>query len=67
MARRKNIVPKTQREVDKLDDAAKVPVNTLFQGETFRRLFKYKRDKGLLFEQEVVRLAVANFLEQSGY
>lgn len=67
MARMKKDVSITQQPLNGLTNAAKIPVNTLFQGETFRRLTKYKKDKGLLNEQDVIRLAVANFLEQSGY
>jgi hypothetical protein len=37
------------------------------QLDVFNRLSKAKKDKGLSFEQDVVRLAVIQFLERNGY
>ena len=36
-------------------------------GEIFERLNKYKDEKGLLKEQEVIRMAIGYFLKAQGY
>lgn len=44
-----------------------VPINTSFQIDIAYSLAKYAKDKGLKNAQDVIRLAVANFLTKSGY
>lgn len=68
MSKEQLTVSKTQQPPSPENEtAAKVPLNTLFAGDMFRRLSKYKQDKGLPYEQDVIRLAVAFFLDKSGY
>lgn len=44
-----------------------IPVTTRFPRATFHSLDKFAKERGLLSVQEVVRVAVSNFLEKSGY
>lgn len=44
-----------------------VPFNTAFAHNIAQALIKYQKDKGLPFPQDVIRLAVFNFLSKSGY
>jgi hypothetical protein len=44
-----------------------VPINTTFKIPIAQALIKCAKDKGLNHPQDVIRLAVANFLTKSGY
>lgn len=47
--------------------AGSVPINTTFKTPVANALVRYAKDKGLNHPQDVIRLAVANFLTKSGY
>lgn len=44
-----------------------VPINTTFKTNVANAIINYAKDKGLNHPQDVIRLAVANFLTKSGY
>jgi len=55
-----NCVPQTKQ-------TAKVPLKTHFTGDIYGRLEKMRKEKGLTFSQDLIRLAVVSFLEKNGY
>lgn len=44
-----------------------IPINTSFKKDIAFALIKYKKAKGLPYVQDVIRIAVQNFLSKSGY
>lgn len=44
-----------------------VPINTAFSNSIAQAIMKYQKDKGYLFPQDVIRLAVSTFLSKTGY
>jgi len=63
-----NVLTKKQKSAPPVkSDNDTVAINQTFGKKIFGRLKKYKDDKELLSEQDVVRLAVAKFLESQGY
>lgn len=44
-----------------------VPINTTFKNDVAIAVIKYAKDAGLGHPQDVIRLAVANFLKKAGY
>lgn len=44
-----------------------VPINTTFAHNVYKALEQYRKDKGLPFLQDVVRLLVASGLSKAGY
>lgn len=55
----------------KKTEPKKVSITTVFDNSNeqsiIKRLERYKTEKGLPYVQDVVRLAVANFLDKAGY
>ena len=49
------------------DRAVSVPLNTIITGDIFNRMTTLKKEKGFLNHQEIVRLAIAYYLEKTGY
>lgn len=47
--------------------AAKIPLTVIFTGDIFRRMDKMTKAKGFIYHQDLVRLAVAQLLDKSGY
>jgi hypothetical protein len=56
-------------DAKQLDEMAQgsTPINTAFSYKVTKALLKYQSDKGHLSTQDVVRLAVSNFLTKAGY
>lgn len=46
---------------------ASVPINTAFKKNIAFALVDYAKDKGLQHPQDVIRIAVASFLNKAGY
>lgn len=52
-----------------LENAIKgtIPINTAFANNVYTALEQYRKDKGLPYQQDVIRLAVAMLLDKAGY
>lgn len=52
-----------------LENAIKgtIPINTAFAHNVYTALEQYRKDKGLPYQQDVIRLAVAMLLDKAGY
>lgn len=60
-------VPPTQQDAAIITPAGTVSLNLTLQDGMYGRIFKYRRDKGHVSDQEVIRLAITAFLERVDY
>jgi hypothetical protein len=58
--------PDANKDIKEVDEYT-VKINTVFSKQVAQSLMKVQKKKGLPYVQDVIRLAIANFLEKAGY